>query len=205
MKTIPVFATLCSLLVATHSTFACSKAFLYFWQGTGAFGTSQKDTRNMGSVSVYLANTTVTSLNVDETSYDGECRTIGFSFSGTTSGGFSFNGTATPETGAFLPLNSPGFTMVVTSIRVTKPATGQVLATEDGGFKLDYIAIAPSPTIQVQRSAAGIALSWSTLAAGFVLDQADSAAAPVSSWTKVTAPLQTNGTTISVIIPTTNA
>ena len=201
------FLVLCAALLAGSVAFACTRpfGFIPLWQGAGAFGTSHQVLVNMGSARSFLEGSTVTTLTVIETNYDGLCRSLGFRFTGSTSAGYTFGGTATPERIESIPLNSPGFTMNVTAIAVTNAATGQQLATDDGGFKLDYVAVAPRPSIRLTRNVAGLTLAWDTSATGFVPERAATPYAPANQWTQVSPPYQTNGATISVQLPATNA
>ena len=132
-RTSIVLATLCGLLVAATAGVACSKIPSH-WFGSGVFNNPQK----MGDARLFLDGATAPSMSVYETDYDASCRTLAYAFSGTTSDGFNFTGTAVPAKSGGRQTSITSFSMKVTSISVTDPVTGEVLATDDGGFKIDF-------------------------------------------------------------------
>ena len=194
-------ATLCGLLLAANASLACTCWQLPFtFIGFGTFGTSPSEINAMGQARAYLNGSTVISLTVVTTGWGRCCAPVAFSISGTLNNGLAISGTATIDT-TTSPWNS-SFIVEVTSISVSNPATSQLLATDNGGFKLYFARI---PGLQMQRDTNTITLSWNVSATNFVLEQASSPASPANSWTPVSVPVQTNGATISVSLATTNA
>jgi hypothetical protein len=132
MKTLARYLSIASLLVAA-AALACTKIPMS-WFGSGGFNSPQK----MGDVRLFLDGATAPALWVHESNYDAQCRTTAYIFNGTTSDGFNFSGYAVPGKSHRRQPSIITFTMTVTSIQVTDPVTGQVLATDDGGFKIDF-------------------------------------------------------------------
>ena len=131
--------TLCGLLFAATAAFACEKAGYTVWSGSGTFGSSKKELKAMGDTLVFLGGATAPNMFVEETAYDGMCQTIAVNFSGTTADGFAFSGAGVPATNRKNPRpNSNGFVILVSGIIVSDPVTGTVMATDDGGFKIDF-------------------------------------------------------------------
>jgi len=152
---------LCGALLAANGAFACTCIELPFtFIGFGTFGTSQQEINSMGQARSYLGGATVTRLTVVTTGWGRCCLPVAFSFSGTLSSGLLISGTATLDT-TTSPWNAL-FTMDVTSITVTNPVTSQLLATDNGGFKLYFARI---PALQMQRDGGSMTLSWDISAA----------------------------------------
>jgi len=146
--------TICSLLLAATAAFACEKIPTH-WGGTGVFGSSQKDLKAMGDTRLFLEGLT-TSMSVYEADYDGSCRTTAYGFFGTTPDGFAFRGTAVPKKDGGRQTSITTFTMQVTSITITDPATSEVLATDDGGFKIDFTSGFATPGAALEPQATEI-------------------------------------------------
>src|SRR5437867_4160947 len=148
--------TLCGLLFAATAASACEKGGYAGWYGPGTFGASKKELKAMGDALLFLGGATSTNMSVEETAYDGLCQTIAVNFSGTTADGFAFFGTGVPATNRkSTRSNSNGFVILVGGIVVSDPVTGTVLATDDGGFKIDfsYNIVGIAAPVEAQASA----------------------------------------------------